>query len=94
MVHGSCVLIVAAGEPVDAAGPGGLKHVIGFPDGGSTPTPHDIGAAGVANLASTRVIAIPAAGRVTVFFKIKFESLSSFVTCDLYNAAFTALVLP
>lgn len=42
------------------------------------------------NLASTRVVAVPAAGNQTYYFKIKRVQMGADTGCYVYNAAFTA----
>lgn len=71
----------------DVKGPGGLRH-------GVVLLPNSVGNTDTFNLASTRVISIPAAGPRTFYFKLAPLRMDANTRCYVYNAAFSITFVP
>jgi hypothetical protein len=71
----------------DPNGPGGLRLAELLPS--TTLAPSD-----TFNLASTRVVTIPAAGARRFFFKISAFRMDEFIACFVYNAVFSVSFVP
>jgi len=81
--------IVTAGPAVpDPNGPGGLRLAEAFA------APKTIALSDTFNLASTRVVTIPAAGAHKFLFKISVLRMDPQTACYVYNAAFSVVFIP
>ena len=81
--------IVTAGSAVpDPNGPGGLRLAEAFA------APKTITLSDTFNLASTRVVTIPAAGAKKFLFKISVLRMDPQTACYVYNAAFSVVFIP
>ena len=80
-------IVTAANAVPDVKGPGGLRH-------GVVLLPNSVGNTDTFNLASTRVIAFPAAGLRTFYFKLARLRMDANTRCYVYNAAFSITFAP
>jgi hypothetical protein len=84
------IVTAANSTPYDSA-PGGLRHTATLEGVGSSTIPPSV----TFNLASTRVISYTSAGNKPIFFKVRkvrMDVVGS--SCRIYNASFSATVVP